>query len=208
MNSSFNRQWTRHRHRRSLGSAQCRRSGFVSNKYLTDRSTVWWSSIQAFGIKTTGLEEKASACSMLVCYAKELKQGFVDYVEQTTKLMVPLLRFYFHEGLIFYFVFFLMISFMKIVDWRSSCCCRWILAASTRLCSTERRWLSSTNVALHEQGTFQGNWNRARSRSSRRIVLFVGQSKNSRAVRNLIRLELSDFSASKPWGRLVSQMMN
>ncbi|CAF0719109.1 unnamed protein product [Adineta steineri] len=53
---------------------------------------------QAFGIKTTGLEEKASACSMLVCYAKELKEGFVNYVEDATKLMVPLLRFYFHEG--------------------------------------------------------------------------------------------------------------
>ncbi|CAF1188329.1 unnamed protein product [Rotaria sp. Silwood1] len=53
---------------------------------------------QAFGIKTTGLEEKASACSMLVCYARELKEGFVNYVEETTKLMVPLLRFYFHEG--------------------------------------------------------------------------------------------------------------
>ncbi len=35
---------------------------------------------------------------MLVCYAKELKEGFVNYVEETTKLMVPLLRFYFHEG--------------------------------------------------------------------------------------------------------------
>ena len=41
---------------------------------------------------------------MLVCYAKELKEGFVNYVEETTKLMVPLLRFYFHEGL-FGFVF-------------------------------------------------------------------------------------------------------
>ena len=54
--------------------------------------------LKAFGIKTTGLEEKASACSMLVCYARELKEGFVNYVEPTTKLMVPLLRFYFHEG--------------------------------------------------------------------------------------------------------------
>lgn len=54
--------------------------------------------LKAFGIKTTGLEEKSSACSMLVCYAKELKEGFVNYVEETTKLMVPLLRFYFHEG--------------------------------------------------------------------------------------------------------------
>jgi hypothetical protein len=38
---------------------------------------------------------------MLVCYAKELKEGFVNYVEETTKLMVPLLRFYFHEGTFF-----------------------------------------------------------------------------------------------------------
>ena len=41
---------------------------------------------------------------MLVCYAKELKEGFVNYVEETTKLMVPLLRFYFHEGSFFGFL--------------------------------------------------------------------------------------------------------
>jgi hypothetical protein len=46
----------------------------------------------------TGLEEKASACSMLVCYAKELKEGFVNYVEEATKLMIPLVRFYSHKG--------------------------------------------------------------------------------------------------------------
>ncbi|CAB1413479.1 unnamed protein product [Pleuronectes platessa] len=37
---------------------------------------------QSFGIKTAGLEEKATACQMLVCYAKELKEGFVEYTEQ------------------------------------------------------------------------------------------------------------------------------
>lgn len=52
---------------------------------------------QTFGIKTTGLEEKATACQMIVCYARELKEGFVDYVEQTAKIMLPLLKFYFHE---------------------------------------------------------------------------------------------------------------
>ena len=52
---------------------------------------------QTFGIKTTGLEEKATACQMIVCYARELKEGFVDYVEETVKIMVPLLKFYFHE---------------------------------------------------------------------------------------------------------------
>jgi predicted transposase len=53
---------------------------------------------QSFGIKTTGLEEKATACSMLVCYAKELKEGFAPYTEEVTKLMVPLFKFYFHDG--------------------------------------------------------------------------------------------------------------
>lgn len=53
---------------------------------------------QSFGIKTTGLEEKATACSMLVCYAKELKEGFVTYTEEVTRLMVPLFKFYFHDG--------------------------------------------------------------------------------------------------------------
>ncbi|XP_053719016.1 importin-5 [Synchiropus splendidus] len=53
---------------------------------------------QSFGIKTAGLEEKATACQMLVCYAKELKEDFVEYTEQVVKLMVPLLKFYFHDG--------------------------------------------------------------------------------------------------------------
>lgn len=53
---------------------------------------------QNFGIKVAGLEDKATACEMLVCYARELKQGFVNYVEETTKILIPLLKFYFHEG--------------------------------------------------------------------------------------------------------------
>ncbi len=35
---------------------------------------------------------------MLVCYARELKEHFVDYAEQTVRLMVPMLKFYFHDG--------------------------------------------------------------------------------------------------------------
>ena len=53
---------------------------------------------QSFGLRTAGLDEKANACQMLVCYAKELKHAFAEYVEQTAKIMVPLLKFYFHEG--------------------------------------------------------------------------------------------------------------
>ncbi|XP_015439811.1 PREDICTED: importin-5 [Dufourea novaeangliae] len=53
---------------------------------------------QNFGIKTAGLEDKASACEMLVCYARELKAGFADYAEEVVRLMVPMLKFYFHDG--------------------------------------------------------------------------------------------------------------
>ena len=71
---------------------------------------------QNFGIKTAGLEDKATACQMLVCYARELKEHFADYTEQVStnysqsfpkktnpvlqvvRLMVPMLKFYFHDG--------------------------------------------------------------------------------------------------------------
>jgi len=53
---------------------------------------------QNFGIKTAGLEDKATACQMLVCYARELKENFAEYTELVVKLMVPMLKFYFHDG--------------------------------------------------------------------------------------------------------------
>lgn len=40
-------------------------------------------------------------CCVQVCYAKELKEGFVEYTEQVVKLMVPLLKFYFHDDILF-----------------------------------------------------------------------------------------------------------
>lgn len=53
---------------------------------------------QNFAIRTAGMEDKASACDMLVCYARELKEGFADFAEEVVKLMVPMLKFYFHDG--------------------------------------------------------------------------------------------------------------
>ncbi|XP_066113316.1 ran-binding protein 6 isoform X2 [Saccopteryx bilineata] len=53
---------------------------------------------QSFGIKTSGLEAKATACQMLVYYTKELREGLVEYIERIVKLMVPLLKFYFHDN--------------------------------------------------------------------------------------------------------------
>ncbi|CAN8300728.1 unnamed protein product [Cochlearia groenlandica] len=49
------------------------------------------------GIKTSVLEEKATACNMLCCYADELEEGFFPWIEQVAPILVPLLKFYFHE---------------------------------------------------------------------------------------------------------------
>eukprot|EP00271_Cylindrocystis_brebissonii_P019237 TRINITY_DN5787_c0_g1_i1.p1 TRINITY_DN5787_c0_g1~~TRINITY_DN5787_c0_g1_i1.p1 ORF type:complete len:1153 (+),score=248.27 TRINITY_DN5787_c0_g1_i1:117-3461(+) len=49
------------------------------------------------GIRTSALEEKATACSMLCCYVDELKECFYPWIEEVAQLMVPLLKFYFHE---------------------------------------------------------------------------------------------------------------
>lgn len=48
-------------------------------------------------LHTSALEEKSTACSMLCCFAYELKEGFCPYVEQVAEIMVPLLKFYFNE---------------------------------------------------------------------------------------------------------------
>ncbi|CAL1597860.1 unnamed protein product [Knipowitschia caucasica] len=72
---------------------------------------------QSFGIKTAGLEEKATACQMLVCYAKELKEGFMEYAEEVAKLMVPLLKFYFHDDILFTLISHLFTSVFEHLTW-------------------------------------------------------------------------------------------
>lgn len=53
---------------------------------------------------------------MLVCYARELKEGFAEYAEEVVRIMVPLLKFYFHDGN-FLFVLFLQINFTHGYTW-------------------------------------------------------------------------------------------
>ncbi len=62
----------------------------VETIYLGDRK---------LSVRTSVLEEKATACNMLCCYADELKDGFYPYVEQARpsyptpcSLHVPLRR--------------------------------------------------------------------------------------------------------------------
>lgn len=40
------------------------------------------------GIKTSVLEEKATACNMLCCYADELKEGFFPWIDQVVRSML------------------------------------------------------------------------------------------------------------------------
>ena len=42
---------------------------------------------QKFGIKTAGLDDKCTAMQMLVVYAKDLKEGFIDYAEPVSLLI-------------------------------------------------------------------------------------------------------------------------
>ncbi|CAG8558443.1 24474_t:CDS:10, partial [Racocetra persica] len=53
---------------------------------------------QQIGIKTTVLEEKCTAVEMLICYARELGPAFHPYVEKVLEIVLPLLKFYFHDG--------------------------------------------------------------------------------------------------------------
>lgn len=77
---------------------------FLDNDEVEDiEKDVDWSFInlgeqQNFAIRTAGMEDKACACEMLVCYARELKDGFADFAEEVVRLMVPMLKFYFHDG--------------------------------------------------------------------------------------------------------------
>ncbi len=41
-----------------------------------------WLGERKLSVRTSVLEEKATACNMLCCYADELKEGFYPYVEQ------------------------------------------------------------------------------------------------------------------------------
>ncbi|EEB07876.1 karyopherin Sal3 [Schizosaccharomyces japonicus yFS275] len=70
------------------------------NKYAEDEG---WEFIpvqgQQVGIRTSILEDKYTACEMLICYAAELKGAFDPYVNEVLMTVVlPGLKFYFHDG--------------------------------------------------------------------------------------------------------------
>ncbi len=50
------------------------------------------------GIKTSALEEKCQAFETLVIYCSTLGTRFAPYLSQTLELVLPSLRFFFHDG--------------------------------------------------------------------------------------------------------------
>ena len=53
---------------------------------------------QQVGIKTSVIEEKCQAFETLVIYCSTLGARFAPYLAQSLELVLPSLRFYFHEG--------------------------------------------------------------------------------------------------------------
>ena len=53
---------------------------------------------QQVGIKTSVIEEKCQAFETLVIYCSTLGPRFAPYLAQTLELVLPALRFMFHDG--------------------------------------------------------------------------------------------------------------
>eukprot|EP00117_Sycon_ciliatum_P045798 scpid19596/ scgid32881/ Importin-5; Importin subunit beta-3; Karyopherin beta-3; Ran-binding protein 5 len=53
---------------------------------------------QRFGLKTAGLQEKATAVDTITSFVRELGVGFADHAPQIANVMCPLLKFYFDES--------------------------------------------------------------------------------------------------------------
>ena len=53
---------------------------------------------QQVGIKTSVIEEKCWAFETVVIYVSTLEAKFAPYLLQSLELVIPALKFYFHEG--------------------------------------------------------------------------------------------------------------
>lgn len=54
--------------------------------------------VQFVGIRTAILDEKATAVNMILCYIRELKEGFFPWLNSVVNILVPLVEFYYHDG--------------------------------------------------------------------------------------------------------------
>eukprot|EP01113_Clastostelium_recurvatum_P002059 TRINITY_DN1085_c0_g1_i2.p1 TRINITY_DN1085_c0_g1~~TRINITY_DN1085_c0_g1_i2.p1 ORF type:complete len:1100 (+),score=314.59 TRINITY_DN1085_c0_g1_i2:117-3416(+) len=83
-----------------IATASVKTESHVADSEVPDREG--WDYVtfgdKKVGIHTNTLEDKSDACNMLFCYAENMKEGFYPYADEVSKLMVPLLLFYYHEG--------------------------------------------------------------------------------------------------------------
>lgn len=74
----------------------------VGDEYCEDEG---WEMVnmmgKKIGIKTSVLEDKCTAVEMLVCYSQEMGARFHPFVEKIMTIILPLLKFYFHDGVRF-----------------------------------------------------------------------------------------------------------
>jgi hypothetical protein len=74
----------------------------VSTEELLEEEEEGWQftpiSNKFVGVRTAMLDEKATAVNMILCYIKELQEGFFPWLDSVTKLLVPLMEFYYHDG--------------------------------------------------------------------------------------------------------------
>lgn len=101
-----------------------------------------------------------------MCYAKELKEGFVEYTEQVVTLMVPLLKFYFHDDILSCLVcnYILYKAVSELLDFSitfltcASSGSR-VHASASRVCPCARARVSHPDVVFHVRCPHQGHWN-------------------------------------------------
>ena len=140
---------------------------------------------QNFGIKTAGLEDKATACQMLVCYARELKEHFVEYTEQTVKLMVPMLKvilqniykwhkkkYQYHFSIQTHFSFIVLFP-----RWSTGSCGR-IVALFNWMRQNQGSTICTRNVGLHLSWIIEGHWGRTRDQPCIRTPQLHGTVKS------------------------------
>lgn len=70
--------------------------------------------VKCVGVRTASLDEKSTACDLLVSYAEELGGDFFSYIDPVLKIMLPLLQFYYTEDITL-LLFIIKLAFSLVV---------------------------------------------------------------------------------------------
>jgi len=85
-----------------LKSAEARTSVQIINPNTNVEEEQGWEYIEVgdkkIALHTAALDEKATSCNLIYCYASEMKEGFFPFVEKSSNVLIPLLDFNYHDG--------------------------------------------------------------------------------------------------------------